>query len=975
MMFIVPCPSCGRCGCECGRLPYTVTATLSDLAQRNRTAECSLTLTSCFGSGAKAVVTQPGGCTNTPTCGCIGSDAGPITEVLITDGGSCYAVLGREEPVVTATAISDSGAGAEFLVTLDEGQDQCGLPVWSVTKVEVLEKGIGYEGVPSIVFSAVDGSREVESALGYVSQMEAVGPPSLTVLSAVGSGAKFVANITQSGFTPDRWSISSVAVTAGGEGYFDGALLSVDDYEGLFVVDPAQLVLRTARAAPTLQAFPMSGGLGASIAITTAQTGSDPDLWSAAAISISDPGSGYVNGDLWTIYATDGIAVADGTAVATVNEEGGLLSLLIADGGQFYVDTGVAESVDVADGGSYYEGGGGIEEITITLGGEYYRENPSLPALTADVTVTPCGGGAGATITAAVDDDVDSETFGQVIALDITSGGDGYLSWTWDGGCLDRLNEESIVLRAQNPHVLVTLEVQSCYGTGACIDVKTTVGTCGEAGSPLPLPAFPRAAPRLSLSATPGIGACITPKFEFKSDACGFPYWYIESVSAFGGTNYNDVSQVQVDILAGVQEEAANLTLYATNGVATSVTVADGGKFYQQCDYTGGVTALPGVTLTSGGEGYAKRGRVEPTLALKVPDSAGFGVTLTHTLGKNVDDCGLDYWYISEVSTAGGSGYEDSSNVNVVVVAGVSEEPAIITLISSDGVPSSVSVARGGKYYLESNAVAAYTPDIKVAVVQLAPSAGAGAVVSVTVETDPTSFNFGKITDATLTTGGGGYLLFGGPKDCKYEGACNASLDFSGRSVVGLLTGVFHESQPQPDCSDLSSETTIERGLVAGTVNVTPGGVFSSCAQTDCGECASQCACGRIVTVTIDLCGETIEFSMPVEGGYYIDQITLEVPPAIPPEQQEGAGYIEISASSGCQTDGCGYQVAVLICYACRRESEDDPVNPFGEAFRGCVAADEVDGCPVDGAVEMTCLNILLGAPIGCAAEVTAVVS
>jgi hypothetical protein len=816
---------------------------------------------------------QPGGCTNLPTCGCDGSDAGPITEVLLTSGGSCYAVLGREEPVVTATATG--GSGAELAVTLAEATDNCGLPVWEVTKVEILESGAGYYLDP-ITFTVVAPGVESEAAVAEVSELTAEEPLIFSLSAPVGGGATFLVSLTQSGTSPDRWEISGVTVTSGGSGYFDESPLLVDVAPPLIEEVAAVLLLRTNS------------------------------------------------------------------------------------------DTGAAESVSVQSGGRYYNGVG-IAAITLTSGGVYYLENRALPALAAEVTVTPCGGGSGASITATVDQNVDSDTFGQVTELTIVDGGDEYLSWTWEGGCLDRLNDKSLVLRANDPHKLITLEVQSCYGSNACLEVNTTLGVCGDAGSPSPLPAFPRAAPLLSLSATPGVGACLTPTFATKNDVCGFPYWYITSVSVAGGTGYNNSSPVSVAVTAGVGVDSADLTLNATKGVPTSVTVTDGGKFYRLCGYTGEPTPLPGVTLVSGGEGYAKRGRVAPTLSLAAEN--GTGATLTPTLDTKADDCGLDYWYIDKVATKGGTGYADLNNVKVTVTAGVEEQAAALTLSASEGVPTGVTIERAGKYYLESNAVAAYTPTIKVAVVQLPPSVGTGAAVSVTVNTDPLDFSFGKITGVSLTNKGSDYLLLGGPKYCEYAGPCDTTLDFSGRSVVGLLTGVFEESDPQPNCDDISSETSIQRGLTAGTVNVEAGGLWEPCDAQDCGECPGQCKCGSMVTVTIELCDETIEFSMPANDGSYGAQITLEVPVAVPPEPQQGNGYIEISANSSCQEDGCGYAVGVLVCYSCRRPLETDPVIGVGEAFRGCFLADPEDGCPVPGAVGMTCLST------GCAANVTVSVS
>jgi hypothetical protein len=789
---------------------------------------------------------QPGGCTNTPTCGCDGSDAGPITEVLLTNGGSCYAVFGREEPVVTATA--SVGTGAELEVTLAEATDNCGLPVWEVTKVSVLEPGTGYLLGP-ITFSVVAPGVEVDAAIAEVTELTPEEPLVFSLLAPSGSGATFSASITQTGFSPDRWGIASVAVTSGGSGYVDGSFLTVVVAPPLVEEVAAVLLLRTVRVAPTLDAFPFSGGSGAEFAISTVQSGSNPAIFAADSISVTNPGSGYVNGDTFQIFPTGGVTELSGFATATTDDEGGLLSLTITDGGAFYLDTGEAESVEVQWSGSYYNGDG-IVAVEVSYGGRYYLENRDLPALVAEVTVTPCGGGSGAVINATVDDDVDSDTFGQVTKLTIEDGGDGYLAWTYLPGCLDRLNGESLVLRAIDPHKLVTLEVQSCYGSGACLEVTT---------------------------------------------------------------------------------------------------------FLPPCEYDGAPTALPGVTLTSGGEGYAKRGRVEPTLSL-APEN-GTGATLTPTLDKKADDCGLDYWYIDTVATKGGTGYSDFNNVKVTVTAGVEEQSAALTLRASEGVPTGVTIERAGKYYLESNDIEAYAPTIKVAVVQLPPSVGTGAAVSVTVNTNPLDGEFGKITGVSLTNKGSGYLLLGGPKYCEYEGPCNTTLHFSGRSVVGLLTGVFDESDAQPDCDDISSETTIQRGLTAGTVNVESGGSWSLCDEQDCGECPDDCP-GE-VTVTVSVCGETVTLTMQIPGFASYASV-------LPGDEE---GFLNIDAANYCDATGCGWTVEVTICSQCA----DEPPRLSGEGHRGCVAVDET-GCPVSGSVTMVCLNELLDPPLECFATVTAAI-
>lgn len=114
-----------------------------------------------------------------------------------------------------------------------------------------------------------------------------------------------------------------------------------------------------------------------------------------------------------------------------------------------YLGSGAEATVDApaAAGPCDYEGvGGPITSVTLTNGGSGYAQlaaDPADPPLVAEVTVTvnqePPGGGSGAVVTATVDDDTASPTFGQIIALTLVDGGDGYLSAAQSCDLPDRL--------------------------------------------------------------------------------------------------------------------------------------------------------------------------------------------------------------------------------------------------------------------------------------------------------------------------------------------------------------------------------------------------------------------------------------------------------------------------------------------------------------------------------------------------------
>lgn len=92
------------------------------------------------------------------------------------------------------------------------------------------------------------------------------------------------------------------------------------------------------------------------------------------------------------------------------------------------------------------------------------------------------------------------------------------------------------------------------------------------------------------------------------------------------------------------------------------------------CDYEGISGAITGVTLTSGGSGYARLGRVAPTLSVSVSGgtSATFSVALSEETENLGDGClEASYWSVSSVTvTAGGSGYTDDTAATFSAASG-----------------------------------------------------------------------------------------------------------------------------------------------------------------------------------------------------------------------------------------------------------------------------------------------------------------
>jgi hypothetical protein len=106
-------------------------------------------------------------------------------------------------------------------------------------------------------------------------------------------------------------------------------------------------------------------------------------------------------------------------------------------------------------------------------------------------------------------------------------------------------------------------------------------------------------------------------------------------------------------------------------GSGAAGTVA-GPTAVSPCEYEPG--AITGVTLTNGGSGYARLGRVEPTITASV--SGGTGATFSVTLSEGSEYLGdgcmeVPYWSVASVSvTAGGSGYTDGTAVTFSAATG-----------------------------------------------------------------------------------------------------------------------------------------------------------------------------------------------------------------------------------------------------------------------------------------------------------------
>lgn len=396
--------------CCSGRFSLTGSYVFGDLL--------SLSFSSCFGSGATGTADE--------------TSDGAITKVTLTDGGSGYAVLGRVEP--TLSLGNDNTTPADVTITLDEFTDECGRPLWRVDSISVTDGGEGYTDGEELVITAAEGTTVVTAATGTITVPPS--EPDIELTTADGTGAEFTVAVEQTEAEPPTWTITGVTFTGNTSGYVDGQAVTFGG-DSVIEVAPAAAVVRTIRVEPTVEVVEDSvGGTGAVLTANLTAQGTVPETWAASSITISDPGAGYAPFfDVFRIEVVDGVSTSYGIfAVTSIGENGEIADVYLFEPGEFYKLTDELDFVELTDGGEFYGGTGEIESISITDGGAYYSENPSLAPHVASVTVNVNQNwpsqGAGAVITASVETNTLSEKFGEIVSLEVTSGGSGYLART-----------------------------------------------------------------------------------------------------------------------------------------------------------------------------------------------------------------------------------------------------------------------------------------------------------------------------------------------------------------------------------------------------------------------------------------------------------------------------------------------------------------------------------------------------------------
>lgn len=451
--------------CDCPpetALPDDVEVTFSSLPSQIAGPDlCTVTLSSCYGSGASVRIAGPIG------------KAGPISAVEVVDGGGGYAVLGREQPTLDIKA--SFGSGATFTPTLASKKGDCDLPYWSIESVSVTG-GAGYIAGQSLSVAAKAGDTEsVAAALSLRTKI-----PTVTATVPGGSGASLSVTLaTPAGKVPGAvpYVVQSVSVNNGGSGYKNGTAVTFSA-PGARLASSAAAHVQTEKGVSGELPFggaggfspltvgadlnnnPVAGGAGAVLVATVAQTVWQPTenvafpeagtYLTVQGLAVAAAGAGYVANELLAFYASLPNGLENATPdykyllVTAVDQDGGIVSATTSDnsiipdgfnfGGYYFFDTGPIQSVVVTDGGQYDSGA--PSSVDVANGGKYYRESDKLSPHVADVTISISqadpSSGTGAKLKAVVGDDpLDTATFGTITGVTIEDGGDNYMAAEW----------------------------------------------------------------------------------------------------------------------------------------------------------------------------------------------------------------------------------------------------------------------------------------------------------------------------------------------------------------------------------------------------------------------------------------------------------------------------------------------------------------------------------------------------------------
>lgn len=351
----------------------------ADVCGKVKSYLINLKFESCFGSGAAGYVKAAGSEEDdviTP---------GGITEVVVSNGGSGYAVAGRTSPTAM---ISGNGVGATFTPSWQAAKNNCELPYWEISSVSVTG-GYGYvDGEVLRITPAEDCTEDRRATLLMkTSRTTPVLTASLAADTSVGVSVSLASNEE----SPNTWRVDSASATSAGSKCPDKSGVVINVPASVVERRAAVLVARGGRSAPSLSAVSRIGsGATLTISTTTAADGHGRTTWSINKIGVEPnaAGTGYTSGARVDITCDDGVSLAAARAVVSSIEtqNGGIVTVAVESPGKFYKPTGKLDVVHVLNGGLYYKEI--PASVEVKSGGRYWKDDSELQPITAAVTVT-----------------------------------------------------------------------------------------------------------------------------------------------------------------------------------------------------------------------------------------------------------------------------------------------------------------------------------------------------------------------------------------------------------------------------------------------------------------------------------------------------------------------------------------------------------------------------------------------------------
>lgn len=667
------------------------------------------------------------------TCSCPAGEKLPAS-VSVSFSGLTKSAVKLDGPLLSVEFQSCFGEGASASVSGTGGLPNEGGPVTGVT----LESG---------------GS-------GYAVLGRAA-PASLS-LSGSGGGAEFQVTLVPSTDECDRplWSISSVKVKSGGAGYQNDEQLTVSPGDGEFQVSPAEIRIETQPQPPSLTASADSQAEPATFSVTTQQISSDPQRWGVGNIAVVDNAAGFFEGQALTITAGEGDTVVS-HAVAYIWVKH-IQPQVEAD--YFGSGSGATFSASLE---KFTEGGRDywrVSSAVVTSPGSGYTTGQNIFFWNSS--------GFGNTVsTSAWAITADQQT-GAVTSIAKLSAGKFY----GVDGTIDK-----VIVESQG----------SYYGRSTVVESAAVVsgGAYYKEDASLPPIVADVTATITQLPPSDGSGAVLSvvvndtvgdPLFgqvtslTLEESGNGYLIWswniYDCNVAALNGKTFVIRRSTPTQRLNRLVSFSVASCLGSGAGGAA---VAEGGA-----PDSGGFP-ITRLTLTNGGSGYARLGRVEPqgiTLTPQPPPGvnpvpqyggAAFAVSLSQKHG----DCGLPYWEISDISvTQPGSGYTNGQPIQITAGNGNTQQSqATATIQAVDGEVQGVTVVSKGRFYRESVAAQPYVIEPQVVFQQSPPSNGIGAEAAAIVDANTTSPTFGQIIAVSLLNGGGGYMGWSWIETCLFQ--------------------------------------------------------------------------------------------------------------------------------------------------------------------------------------------------------------